>query len=132
MAFILKVEQGKLSAGSEANKARLNEELRLNEGKEYRLEKIQAKRSLSQNNFLWLYYGIIERETGNDSISLHEYFKRELLPPKFIKLKGKEYRVSRSTTELNKIEFGEYLDKICALSNVPIPDPTLLEGYISN
>ena len=34
--------------------------------------------------------------------------------------------MSGSTTELNKGEFGLYLDKICAESCVPIPDTKLL------
>jgi len=131
MTYILTVEEGKLSAGSELNKARLQEELSQNEGKRYKLTKEQTKRSINQNSFYWLYLGIIERETGNSSNDLHEYFKRELLPPKFIKLKGKEHKVTRSTTELNKVEFGEYMEKICAECSVPIPDPQDA-GFISN
>ena len=26
-------------------------------------------------------------------------------------------------TELSKVDFGEYLDKICALNNASLPDP---------
>lgn len=131
MTYILTVEQGKLSAGSDLNKARLQEELSQNEGKKYKLEKIKSKRSLNQNSYYWMYIGIIERETGNESNDLHEYFKSRFLPPKFIKLKGKEHKVPRSTTELNKVEFGEYMEKICAECNVPLPDP-VEAGYVIN
>ena len=129
--YILTVENGHLDAGSELNRSRLKEELLENEGKRYKLEKIKTQRSLNQNSYYWLYLGIIERETGNDSNSLHEYFKIKFLPPKFIKLKGKEHKVPRSTTELNKVEFGEYLEKICAECNVPLPNPEEA-GYVIN
>ena len=79
-------------------------------------------RSLSQNNLLWLYYGIIEEDLGVPSQELHEIFKKKFLPPKFISLKGKEYEISGSTANLDKMEFQDYLDKICAETNVPIPD----------
>lgn len=90
----------------------------------YRLEfkKVQTTRSLNQNNYYWLYLGVIAQETGDDPNSLHEYFKRALLPPKFIKVLGKEIKIPASTTKLSKIEMGEYLERICALTSIPLPE----------
>ncbi|MFM2394179.1 MAG: hypothetical protein RLZZ546_2161 [Bacteroidota bacterium] len=127
--FILIAKEGKLSSGTEFNKNRLIEELRQNEGKQYRLEKIKAKRSMLQNNLYWHYLGVIEQETGNESTDLHSYFRDKFIPPKFVRIKGKEHRVSGSTTRLNKVQFGEYMEKICAETGVPIPDPKLV-GYL--
>jgi len=86
---------------------------------EIELEK--SKRSLDQNALYWLYLGVIEKETGNLATDLHELFKRKFLPPIPKKLLGVEFKIPASTTELNKIEFGEYLDKISAFTEVPIP-----------
>lgn len=85
------------------------------------IERTTGKRSLSQNAFYWLYLGVIERETGNLASDLHEFFKRKLLPPVPKKILGTEFKIPASTTRLNKHDFGEYLDKICAITGVPIP-----------
>lgn len=90
----------------------------------YRLEfkEVKTKRTLNQNNFYWLYLGVIADETGDDPNSLHEYFKRKLLPPRYISVMGKEIKIPASTTKLSKIEMGEYMERICALTNIPIPE----------
>jgi len=80
-------------------------------------------RSTAQNNFLWLYYTLIEEETGNDRNDLHEYFKRKHLPPKMIKVMGKEIKIPASTTKLSKYDFGEYIRKIEVETNILAPNP---------
>jgi hypothetical protein len=85
------------------------------------IEKLKSKRSLDQNSLYWLYLGVIERETGNLADDLHELFKRKFLPPIPKTILGIQFRLPASTSDLNKAEFGEYLDKICAFTNVPIP-----------
>ena len=72
---------------------------------------------------------MIEKETGNNAHDLHEYFKRTLLPPVFKTVLGKEFKVPASTTDLSKGDFTVYLDKIAALTNVPLPDP-IAAGYL--
>lgn len=95
------------------------------------IDKLTFKRSLQQNRYYWLYLGIIEAETGEIAQNLHEYFRRTLLPPKFIKVMDKEIRIPCSTTELNKSDFVLYLDKICSLTGVPLPDIEAA-GFVSN
>lgn len=92
----------------------------------FRLEPVISTRTMAQNRFYWLYIEVICRETGNDPDDLHEFLKQKLLIPEIVKIKGRngEYEVKKykSTTKMNKIEFGEYLEKINALTQVPIPD----------
>ena len=121
-----------LDFGSETNQALFKQDLKEHVGKTYRVERVIPKRSLSQNALYWAYLGIIEYETGNNSDDLHELFKRTLLPPKFITVMGKEIKIPKSTTELSKLEFGEYMDKISAECGVPVPDPRELENFIPN
>ena len=90
-----------------------------------------SPRSLSQNAYYWAYLRVIEQETGHTADDLHEYLKRKLLPPRFITILDQEIKIPASTTKLNKHEMGEYLDKIAALTGVPLPDPEMA-GYISN
>lgn len=93
----------------------------------------EPKRSLSQNSYYWLYLHVIARETGNDEDELHEFFKQKFLPFKTVRIQGKEtvheFKRSVSTTELNKLDFGDYLDKICAMVKIPLPDPQAA-GYL--
>lgn len=106
-----------------------------NEGKMATIEILKSKRTLSQNALYWVFLNVIEQETGNTADDLHELFRAKLLPPKFVKIKGKqtyhELKVPRSTTELDKIAFGEYMDKISAMVDIPVPNPKDV-GYITN
>lgn len=97
---------------------------------QFKIQEI-PKRSGSQNNFYWAYLKLIEDDTGNDSNTLHEIFKRMFLPPRYVKYKGKEIKLPATTTSLNKSDFGAYLDKICMETNVPLPDPEKA-GFLSN
>ncbi len=87
----------------------------------------KARRSLDQNAYYHAYLDIISNETGNNHEELHKLFKGLFLPKKPMIFKGKTYMMSGSTTELNKPQFSEYLEKICAETNVPLPDPKLLQ-----
>lgn len=97
--------------------------LEQNDGKKLvvEIEVEKSRRSLDQNAFYWLYIGVIEKETGNLAYDLHELFKRKFLPPIPKKILGIEFKLPASTTELTKVEFGEYLDKIAAFTEIPIP-----------
>ena len=126
MTFIFTVLEGKMHWETVYNHERFLQNLRENEGKAYRIEPLVSTRSMSQNSLYWLYLEVIQRETGNQATELHEYFKRELLPPKFIKviIKGKEIerKIPASTTELSKNDFIDYMDKISSLCGVAIPN----------
>ena len=121
--FLFKAKDGKPDLGSDANRARFNDTLKNNEGKTFRIEMCENKRSLSQNALYHLYLSVIERETGNNSSDLHELFKRTLLPPRLIKVMGKELKIPASTTTLTKTEFGEYMMRIEAETGVLVPNP---------
>ena len=120
--FSFKADNGGLGFAP-ITKERFKEYLLSHEGDTFDIIPRKKKRSLTQNNYYWFYLEVVERETGNVAVELHEYFKRTLLPPKFITVMGKELKIPASTTELSKLDFGEYLDKICAETNVPLPDP---------
>lgn len=91
----------------------------------------KAKRSLDQNALMHLYIDVIARETGHDHEELHRIFKGLFLPKKKVTLNGVDYWLTGSTTELTKAEMREYLDKICALTNIPIPDTKLAHDVIA-
>ena len=131
MQFRAHIENGKLAIETPESYRRYLSGL--NEGTKMTvaIDKKKNTRSLSQNAFLWLYYGVIENETGTTANDVHEWAKRMFLPPRFISVQGMEIRIPASTTNLSKHDFSEYLDKICAATSIPIPDPALA-GYESN
>jgi hypothetical protein len=104
---------------------------REHEGERVVIHEDKPTRSQSQNAYYWAYLEIIARETGDNVDDLHEFFKRKLLPPVFKTIRGEEIRLPGSTRDLEKSAFSEYLDKIAALTGVPLPDPEAA-GYISN
>jgi hypothetical protein len=73
-------------------------------------------RSLNQNRLYWLWLGCIAHETGNDTETLHEFFKNKYLQMrcKTVKLGAKDELVYMlgSTTELDTAQFKQYLDCI--------------------
>lgn len=90
-----------------------------------RIERMTGKRSDNQNRFYWAYLTIIANETGHTENDLHELFKRIFLPPQFKSILGREVKMPATTTSLNKADFGEYMERICAETGVPIPDPKM-------
>lgn len=115
---------------SEFNRMSLRDLFKLRPKARYRLELIEEKRTRSQNNFYWFYINLVSKECGDDPNSLHEFFKRKFLPPRIIKVLGQEIKIPASTSDLKKGEMSDYMDRICALTNVPIPDPAQLDGYL--
>lgn len=129
MIFAATVIKGKLDLATPEKFKKFITGMKDGERLELTVEKRKLRRTNSQNAYYWAYLKIIADETGDDENSLHEYFKRAFLSPKFVFVLGKEVRLPRETKCLSKIEFGEYLDRICAETNVPLPDPSAL-GYI--
>jgi len=114
---------------SETQKSLFKEDLKENIGKVYQIKRIVPVRSLSQCRFYFAYLRMIEESTGNNYQDLHEYFKRTLLPPVFITVMGKEIKIPKSTTELTKVEFGEYLDKISSETGIALPTAEEIQNY---
>ena len=90
------------------------------------LEELKENRSLSQNALYWVYLSVISEETGNYPEDLHDFFKIRFLPKKIVKIKGRKHQYdlekTKSTTELDKNEFSEYMKKIESMTEIPIPD----------
>lgn len=92
-----------------------------------RIVKPKNKRTVAQNNLYWLYLERVAADTGNtDKDALHEEFKRRFLfkGTRFITIKGerREVKLYKSTADLNKNDFTEYLMAIEADTGCPIPD----------
>ncbi len=91
------------------------------------LDSKKPKRSDRQNRYYWLYLNIIAEETGHDPIELHIRFKDEFLFDKEEEVMGRPIRLTKSTTDLSKTEFGEYMERISVLVEVPLPDASIFD-----
>ena len=137
-AFLATIINGKPDFGSDANKARFMDWCKEHEGAKLRIEEPKATRTLDQNGLYWAWLENVAAHTGNDAEDLHELLKLKLLPRRFITVKGNKkahnLQVPKSTRQLSKTEFGEYLDKCAAFTGYPLPTPEQLEamGYIRN
>lgn len=128
--FRATIKDANLSFGPAQRKV-FKEFLTVNEGRTLIIELEKKGRSRSQNSYYWVFLGVIARESGDNADDLHEFFKRKLLPPKFIKVRGEEVKIPASTTELGKADFSDYITKISILTEIPTPNPEDV-GYISN
>lgn len=80
------------------------------------------KRTLQQNNYYWLYLGLIALSSGHDTKMLHDRFRGEFLSKGITEVFGAKTRKVKSTTDLNRPEFCEYLERIEVLTEIPLPD----------
>lgn len=88
----------------------------------------RPKRSLQQNSYYWgVYLPLIAKETGEHSIErLHQLFSGKFLTKEITTVLGEPVRIKKSTTELTKATFSEYIMDIEAFTGISAP-PT--EGY---
>ena len=108
MKFRGEIKEGKLVL-SETNRDALAAAIKKLEGCQvvFELNKWRPVRSGEQNKLYWSILTDIERESGQEKESLHEFFKSE-----FLKDYSEKFGKIKSTTELNTIEFMEYITKI--------------------
>ena len=87
----------------------------------------RPKRTMQQNRYYWLYLGLICTETGESEPDLlHRLFAGMFLSKGVYEVLGQKVRDVKSTTELSKFEFSEYIEKIAAYTQIE-PPPT--ENY---
>ncbi len=87
----------------------------------------RIKRTLSQNNLYFLWLTCISHETGNDKDDLHEFFKQKYLTHIRTVIFDRFWVDRISTTDLNTIQFKEFLDHIQQFAStelaITLPDP---------
>lgn len=83
----------------------------------------KPKRSLLQNSFYWAYLELISLSSGNSPDDLHAWAKGKFLTTGISEIFGDKVRKVKSTTELNRSEFAEYIARIETITDIPIPNP---------
>ena len=95
------------------------------------VEPYRKKRTLSQNALMWKWLEKvvqhIHEDTGQNKNSIHEYLKRQYLPPKIEEVFGVVIK-TWSTTDLSTADMSTYMDKIYAWATsemgllLPVPE----------
>jgi hypothetical protein len=86
------------------------------------------KRTRPQNRYYWVIVGIISKDIGYSIGGLHESFKREFIGSDQGKdIFGNLYLKAKSSAQLKKLEFIEYIKKVQAFADsqgikIPAPD----------
>lgn len=92
------------------------------------VERVKNSRSQRQNNWYWHVLTIISRDQGNTPEELHDIFSSLFLKTKRVWRAG-NVTTLKSTTQLTKGEFVEYMENIraeVAELGIEIPDPDQL------
>lgn len=93
----------------------------------------KEKRSAQQNKYYWgVYLPLIADEKGympHEIEDLHALFKGKFLSNGIKKILGENVRSIKSSTELSKVEFCDFLVNISNLTEVELPDTTNILGY---
>lgn len=129
--WLFTAKNGGMEFTSDGVKAVFKEHLKEHEGKRYKIEYVEATRSLPQNAYYHVYLDVIAGETGHSSEELHELFKKKFLSRRFKLVLGEHVEIGKSTARLTKSEFSDYLDRISAHTGIELPNPADA-GYIAN
>jgi len=129
MNFLGRVENGKLNFNS---LDWVKEKIKEYEGRVFKMSIPVPQRSLSQNAFYWgVYLPILAEDTGHTTEELHAWAKKRFLPRTHAVVMGEEVELEKSTKDLTKSEFAEYIMNIEADTGIPAPSPEEA-GFISN
>lgn len=79
-------------------------------------------RSEQQNRYYWLYIKMISDETGFTKDEVHLLCKGKFLTREIKEVLGDKVRITKSTTELTKSEFAEYIQEIQTFTGITPPD----------
>jgi hypothetical protein len=127
-------EHGKFTI---TNRLRLQEWCRLNKGKNVvvTIKRKGSQRSTQQNRY---YFGVVIKEIGIrlrdlghphlEDEAIHEMMKIKFNFEQMVNDKtGEVLEIPKTTTDLNKTEFGEYIDRVrmwaAEFLDIDIPDP---------
>lgn len=84
------------------------------------------KRSNNQNSIYWVWIRILSNHFGYSDMDFHEILKAEFIGVTEITFRGRQQFIPKSSKELSKLEFADYMQKIYALGinqgiQLPLP-----------
>ena len=88
------------------------------------IKRAREKRSIPQNDLMWMWLACIERETGTPKDDIYMYYCKKFLM-KTIEVGGHQERIYNTSSKLSSEQMTDFLNKIQAdaLSELGIPLP---------
>lgn len=96
------------------------------------IKKRRKDRTTAQNRLMWMWYGLISKDTGYTAEEVHELFKSRILGVEEKQIMGEPVLVVKSTTKLTTQEFTDYLNAVeqaAHLIGITLPHPEDLYEY---
>ena len=89
------------------------------------VKKVQEKRSIAQNDLMWMWLTCIQNETGTNKDEIYMYYCKKFLM-KTVSVGQKMERIYMTTSKLNTEQMSDFLNKLQAdaLSELGIRLPT--------
>ena len=101
------------------------------------IKRANEKRSIAQNDLMWMWLSCIERETGTPKDDIYMYYCKRFLC-KVIEVGGHQEKIYNTSSKLNKEQMTEFLNKIQADAaselgiRLPLPEDRFFEQFYSH
>lgn len=98
------------------------------------IKRASEKRTIAQNDLMWMWFACIERETGTPKDDIYEHYKKKFLM-KVITIGETIEKVYGSTSKLNTQQMTEFLNKVKvdALTELgiqlPLPEDKYFDAF---
>lgn len=98
------------------------------------IKRASEKRSINQNDLMWLWFTCIERETGTPKNDVYHFYTKKFLQ-KIVQVGDRMERCVEGTRDLNKERFTEFLNKVQADAatelgiQLPAPEDRYFENF---
>ena len=98
------------------------------------LKRINEKRTINQNDLMWMWFRCIENDTGTDKNDIYMYYCKKFLC-KIIRVGEKVEKVYETSSMLNTAQMSEFMKKIQADAaselgiTLPIPEDKYFEAF---
>ena len=77
------------------------------------VKKVQEKRSIAQNDLMWMWLTCIQNETGTNKDEIYMYYCKKFLM-KTVSVGQKMERIYMTTSKLNSEQMSDFLNKLQA------------------
>ena len=98
------------------------------------LKRVNEKRTINQNDLMWMWFRCIENDTGTDKNDIYMYYCKKFLC-KIIRVGEKVEKVYETSSMLNTAQMSEFMKKIQADAaselgiTLPIPEDKYFESF---
>lgn len=98
------------------------------------IKKANEKRSIAQNDLMWMWLACIERETGTNKDDIYMYYCKKFLM-KTITVGDRMERIYSTSSKLNQLQMTDFLNKIQADAlqelgiQLPLPEDRFFECF---